>query len=486
MSGYRTRLLLITALCSALGAAGGCDSDPEPMDGGLEDSGSDAATPLSCEVPAPVVAGTPETDALANAPARCGQAAHTWLRSEELGSLTSVDNGMRFTAASLGSLAAAQDLVLPRPPDQSVQLRTIRYTTQDRGALVESTALVGVPLGATAGASQDVMLLLHGTTGFSQPCSPSASAEGQLLVALFASFGYLVVAPDYLGLESGAEAFTELHPYLVGQATAIASLDAVRAALRMDSSDRSNTCARPRFVTFGASQGGHATLWVDRLAGYYARELTHLGAVATVPPADLFAQVERGLTELVPVTSNSAAFYATAPAWYGYEGRLDELFAAPLDTQVPMDLRVDCSPDSLDAASSLDEVFQASLLDAASGGTLGDLDPWGCILRENSLPDTSVARLDEDVPGYGVLYVTGSDDDLVHTPIERNAFADLCGAGLPTTYLECEGAGHVPATFYALPEILRFIDARMADTPFVAPTSCDATAAVRCEATPEE
>src|SRR5690606_13635294 len=124
------------------------------------------------------------------------------------------------------------------------------------------------------GSTPELVLYLHGSTGFNDSCTASATAETRLLSSLLASYGYVVVAPDYLGLKNGGEPTGFLNPALVGQPTAIASLDALRAALRLAPEERGELCASPRFVTVGGSQGGHAALWVDRLAPYYARELT--------------------------------------------------------------------------------------------------------------------------------------------------------------------------------------------------------------------
>ena len=115
------------------------------------------------------------------------------------------------------------------------------------------------------------------------------------------------------------------------QPTAIASLDAVRAAQRRFTRSDAPLCAGARFATVGGSQGGHAALWVDRLAAHYAAELTHVGAVATVPPADLLAEELRALRSTVPASANTAAFYATSSACYDARARLAEVFAAPFD-----------------------------------------------------------------------------------------------------------------------------------------------------------
>src|SRR5690606_3781338 len=101
----------------------------------------------------------------------------------------------------------------------------------------------------------------------------TAESETRLFAALLASYGYVAVAPDYLGLKNYGDPTGFLNPALVGQPTAVASIDAVRAALRLEPEERGGLCVPASFVAVGGSQGGHAALWVDRLAPHYAREL---------------------------------------------------------------------------------------------------------------------------------------------------------------------------------------------------------------------
>lgn len=222
-------------------------------------------------------------------------------------------------------------------------------------------------------------------------------------------------------------------------------------------------------------------MWVDRLAPYYAGELRHVGVVATVPPANLTGEATLALTSFINATPNMAAFYGTAPAWYGLQSRLSEVFVSPYDTQIPTALATSCSLSSTGVTSL--SAFQSSLLTAAQNGSLGTLDPWGCLLRENSLTTTSIARIAPTEPGYGILYVLGGADELVSTPTERQSFQTLCGQGMQMQYLECMGSGHVQTTFWSLLEIVQFLQARFAGQPMTNP--CPATlTATRCSGTP--
>jgi alpha-beta hydrolase superfamily lysophospholipase len=63
--------------------------------------------------------------------------------------------------------------------------------------------------------------------------------------------GYVVVATDHPGLGTPG-----MHPYLIGVSEGRAVLDSVRAARDLPDAGASN-----RFVVWGHSQGGHASLY---------------------------------------------------------------------------------------------------------------------------------------------------------------------------------------------------------------------------------
>src|SRR3546814_20031504 len=86
--------------------------------------------------------------------------------------------------------------------------------------------------------------------------------------------GYVVVAPDYIGLASPT-----MHPFLVGPDTANAVLDAVRAAREIP-----GAAAGSNFAVGGESPGGHAALWTGTAAPSYAnRNSVVKGKGSSVP-----------------------------------------------------------------------------------------------------------------------------------------------------------------------------------------------------------
>lgn len=464
------------AACAPAGSPGPSDSP----DGGADKDGGERR----CVQVPPRLGDTPAAKALASAPQQCDQPAYKWLDSQSLGDIASL--GITDTIAAAASqvlLSAAK--VQPAGPLHEVAVEQLGYMTQDRGKLISATALMAYPSDGNRQSATDVLLVLHGTAGFTDRCAPSSDPDTRGLVAALASLGYVVIAPDYIGLRGVGVPTGFLHPYLIGQATAIAALDAVRAASKRLAMSGSPACAATRFATVGGSQGGHAALWVDRLASYYAPELTHVGVVATVPPADLLSEGTRALRAAVPATLNMAAFFGASSDWYGLKDRLSEVFVPPLDKDIPAALATSCDPSGTWSGKGLSDVFQKKLLDAAAvdGGVRG-FGPWGCLAVENGLTTTSIPFVPSQRAGYGIMFVLGESDTLVNPPIERTSFDTLCAGGMPLQYLECAGAGHVQATQWALPEIVDFLTDRYAGKALDPATRCKRSPAVRCRATP--
>lgn len=484
-------LALLVLACAGCDSSntGPSDADPSdagPSDAGPSDAGPSDAGPLACRFPAPTLGTSAEAQALASAPARCGQPEYAWLDDASLGDVVSRRRVASFTTSLLTLAFESQGVVPARPLMHDVTVDQLLYVTQDGGARVEATAGVAYPTrGFEDEGPRDVLLLLHGTAGFADACAPSNDLGGQGLAALFASWGYLVVAPDYIGLEGAGAPSDPLHASLAGQALAIASLDSVRALGKLSAEDRGGSCVSPRVLVYGASQGGQAALWVDRLAPYYASELELVGMVAAIPPLNVVRQAELAFTDLIPATSFVAGGLASTAAWYGAGPRLSEVFVAPYDTELPAALALGCTEEAPPAPdfTSVDEFIQPSLLDAAAAGALDRVDPWGCILVEADAVTTSVPRIAPDPPSYGILLALGTDDELVDVSIARAGAQTICEAGMPTSVVECIGASHAEAAFWSMPEALDFLDARAAGEPFVA-GDCVPPAPGSCRGTP--
>jgi len=395
------------------------------------------------------------------------------------------------SAQTVDTLLAFAQLSSLSPVPYGVRTYRLRYTSQDRGAAVEATGLVAVPWNeGEPRFDAPVLLELHGTTGFSGPCAPSAPAtrhDISLGLAVLASQGYIVVAPDFIGLDADAAPGSEPNPrhaYLNAEQVAVGSLDMVRAARRMLANDPDAPArATKDLLLWGPSQGGHAVFATELYAPYYAPELTVRAAVALVPPTDLVGLAEHALTVAGPSTVALSGSMVSLDQYYSdgshIPGLLTDTDPKHFASQLPVLMDTECNPTGIfDGVTDLTSVFQPAALNAAAQGSLATLDPWGCYLTESSFSATSVAR-HSNTP---FLFVLGENDDLVYTPTERDDFERLCQKGYHLEYLECAGAGHVEGATWSIPEQVRWLNSHEKGQALPADRDCVPCAPVHCEA----
>jgi hypothetical protein len=169
----------------------------------------------------------------------------------------------------LDSLANGQLLSLLGTPSCDVAVYHIRYATV--GGANEATTASGalmVPYGSgdQCHGPLPVLLYAHGTTpdrAFNiADLRGDPNAEGLAIAAVFASQGYIVVAPNYAGYDTSTLSY---HPYLVADQQAkdmIDALTAARSALPTALAP-TTTDGGQLFIT-GYSQGGYVAMATHR------------------------------------------------------------------------------------------------------------------------------------------------------------------------------------------------------------------------------
>jgi len=158
------------------------------------------------------------------------------------------------------------------------------------GELVEATAVVMIPTGATPPGGWDVLGWGHGTIGVADKCAPSGLETN-----------FAIVAPDYEGLGTAG-----VHPYLNLDSEGRALLYAIDAAVR-EFPELSN-----RYGLFGHSQGGHAALGAAELANLNETpDIELVGTIAIAPASQVDAQGQQlvGIIEnpVGPLTDRATA-----------------------------------------------------------------------------------------------------------------------------------------------------------------------------------
>jgi hypothetical protein len=386
---------------------------------------------------------------------------HAWLPTATMGEVVLEEAlpSLSVDPAGVEALLGLLEAEALAPVSFGVDTWLVRYRTQDRGEEVEATTAILIPRGVTG--SQPVMLWEHFTTGANDTCAPgNLGAFGLTLpIAWAAKLGIIVVAPDYLGMASLGAPSENLHPYVIGEPAAIASLDALRAAVRFADEHALAVLPDPeRVVLFGASQGGHAALWTDRYQLGYAPEFTLTAVVAAVPPTDVIALAERGLESWTPTSETMVAVSASTADWFGLT--LDQALLPPVAQLVSDELRNTCNVlDPADPLEVLDQVFTPELLAGpATWGT--ELPDWRCAFDANTLNQSPLPF--SDAP---VRVVLGEVDDLAWSPATRADLERFCDEGVSISLVECAGMDHEDAALATLLGDLVWIEDRLAGVP---------------------
>ncbi len=147
------------------------------------------------------------------------------------------------------------------PTAQALDLYKINYRSRDeKNREVVLSGLVVLPRG---GAPNGLVIFNHGTIvnsalAPSRFTGKSNASEAELATLAFASGGYAVAMPDYLGLGDHKGA----HPYPLGAANSLSAVDIVESARTLAA--RQNTQVGSRLFVSGYSEGGAVAMWTVR------------------------------------------------------------------------------------------------------------------------------------------------------------------------------------------------------------------------------
>jgi hypothetical protein len=402
---------------------------------------------------------------------------------------------LNLTPDAVDSLLMQYDYNALSPVPYGSRVFKFRYTTQDRGVVTEATGTIGVPANAKLPDKELPFLIwLHGTCGFADPCAPSRALEGQAFSALFASLGFISVAPDYTGMSGVGDPSTAPNAYLVAEQVAIGAWDALRAMDGLLKDLRTGVKSGKKVAIWGASQGGHAALFTEQYAPYYAPEYEVPAVVAAVPPSVLMPLAQKAMQAFSPPTISFLPLLTTVREWYNAPLDLTGVvsndapyhFASTLHDQIYIkgtDCNTGASYEDIKnhpEQQKVDYIYKKDFIDAVLAGNLSGMNPWDCYLDENSLATSSVKPL-RFTPTFMVY---SEKDDLVVTEPMRQDFDRLCGLGYKLKYLECKNAGHADGAVWSIKEQLGWIKDRLSGLP-LPDDMCKREAPVCCSATPK-
>lgn len=419
--------------------------------------------------------------------ALCGAEAYEVLPAEEVGQVVQSEEitMLDLDASGIEGLVSATPLKVLGPARYGTRVFKLRYRTQDRGVSVDATAAVAYPANADLPAELPLLIYTHGTTGFSDPCAPANDIVIQIALGAIAAQGYIVIAPDFLGLTSLGESVPVRHPYLIGEPTAFASWDATRAAVALAASEGLQAVPARRVAIMGASQGGHAAFFVSRYGPHYAPEFQVEAVLPSIPPIDLPELIAFAVDDDSNMHGLMAAMLNAYRHWYGRPTTMEGVL-----TNVAPDFLADSvdqimyPTENCDAGDQLSAIHQAgSLYDDAFTADLRSGTPpapWDCYLEVNSINTTPIPKL-IDPP---VFVVAGELDELVPLTTVTSGMEELCGDGYGIELVICQDAGHVNGGMWSLGEQVAWLEARMAGEPMDRDRSCVVPAPTCCSGSP--
>lgn len=321
-----------------------------------------------------------------------------------------------------GRLVRAEPFTREVPADATAW-RILYTTTGFDGGIRVASGLVVVPTGGDPDRPWPVIDWDHGTTGFAQHCAPSLQERpfwsgGMYVIKKVIAEGWAMVATDYIGLGTEGP-----HPYLFGRASAVASLDAVRAARELDEANLG-----PSTVVWGHSQGGGAALWTGALAKQYAPNVWVRGVAAFAPASDppaLVDHVSEVTGGLIFASYAFAAFSETYP---------DITYARYIRPGLQPMLRAMSERCLTDPSIALSIV---AVLGTSIDPDLFSTDPsygsLGTHLRENIAPTTI---------GPPVFLGQGGADSVVPQTTQDGYVSRACAAGQRVDYRRYAGYEH--------------------------------------------
>jgi len=366
-----------------------------------------------------------------------GAGAIAWLQPEDPSDFYRPPDGLEEAAP--GELLRAEPFTRGVP--DGVRGWRVLYRSEDQhGAPVAVSGLVLEP--TEEAGPRPLVAIAHGSTGVAEDCAPSLSARP--LASLPAveealEAGFVVAASDLPGLGTPGP-----HPYLLGEASAHAVLDSVRAARDLALVDRDQV------AIWGFSQGGHAALFAAELAPEYAPELPLDGVVAFAPATDLAAIIQRSESSVFGTLLVINAVVAWAEAY-------DELEVADVLEEDSLAIALDISGRCLDGLSLPASTVQSVRLRSALA-SLDDPDAaaWAPVLAANSPSGRLAAPL---------LVLQGTADPFVPSDITEAYVVERCADGDDVELRLVTGAEHFTLSWRTADDAVAWTQDRFAGEP---------------------
>jgi pimeloyl-ACP methyl ester carboxylesterase len=310
-------------------------------------------------------------------------------------------------------------------------------STSAIGTSITVSGTVIVPKGATA--STPVVGYAPGTHGLGDSCAPSRHLEAGdetegLLIHQYAVRGYAVAVTDYEGIGTPGE-----HTYMAGRSEGNATLDAVRAALKLPGTGLS---ASTKVAIVGYSQGGHGAGWAAQLAPTYAPALNIVAFAVGAPPADL-----RVVADHNDGGDNAGLVLA---AGYGMDVTYPELDITPYLNDAGRaaiaDIKDDCTEELQTKYSGM------SMSDYTTEDVLARPE-WGARVDQQKLGGTT--------PRAPVLLYHSNGDEILPVQVSVDLRSAWCAGGGNVTFWRTNTGTHFVTAALMSPSVTSWVADRL-------------------------
>jgi pimeloyl-ACP methyl ester carboxylesterase len=256
------------------------------------------------------------------------------------GPISSTSNGvLRAEDANKRFLKLFKEIEPSGSVGRDIALYKVIYGSRaPSGRTVPLSGLVAIPVG---GAPKGLVIYFHATTA-NRENVPSrftvnqGPEEAELAVLAFASAGYAVAAPDYLGLGD----HHGVHPYPFGDTNCWSGIDLILPA--RDLAKKVNAPIGPNLYVSGYSEGGGVAMWAARRLQDFNDPNRKLTAAAPLSGAyDLSGTQAKSMLETQSnMTWWGARVFLAAYAGYAMHGGsfgvdLKDYFAPSFATYIP-------------------------------------------------------------------------------------------------------------------------------------------------------
>lgn len=205
-----------------------------------------------------------------------------YISAQELKTITASEVNIFYTFLGVSYLPAFD--LLPHIKS-SVKVYKIKYRTDYLGQKVEASGLVCMP----DSPGQYPILSFQNGTNTLYTNAPSKNYNDQLFTVLesVASMNFIVVIPDYLGFGESEEI---THPYLDRETTVSTILDIIRATKEFAEEEQTPEIPNNDLFILGYSQGGWATLSLQKaIEQNYSSEFNLVASACCAGPYNMTA-----------------------------------------------------------------------------------------------------------------------------------------------------------------------------------------------------